>query len=53
MVLTVAVVPEVNSGTSSVCVPIYFTADMEQLPHSVAGVERSMYRAGWKEAIKL
>lgn len=35
------------------CMPVGFPTDVESLPLSVAGVERSMDRAAWHKIMKL
>ena len=43
---------EENKGESNVCMPSGFQEDVEPPPQSVADVERSQYKAAWREAMK-
>ena len=43
---------EDNKGELCVCMPSGFPEDVEPPPQSVANVERSKYKAAWREAMK-
>ena len=43
---------EDNQGKLRVCMPSGFPEDVEPPPQSVADVERSKYKAAWREAMK-
>lgn len=45
--------PVEGKGELNVCMPSGFTADVEPPMQSVAGVERSTYKATWHEATKV
>ena len=42
-----------NKGESNVCMSSGFPVDVEPPPQSAADVERSKYKAAWREAIKV
>ena len=44
---------EENTGESNVCMPNGFPEGVEPRPQSVAGVERSQYKAAWRKAMKI
>ena len=42
-----------NKGELSVCIPSGFPEDVEPPPQSVAYIERSQYKAAWREGMKI